>query len=74
MKIKGVFFFVVSIILLSCNKQDPKEQIQFLEGYWEIDKVEISPDSTITYRMSENIDYFELSDKWADKKPASTEN
>ena len=62
MKIKGVFFFVVSIILLSCNKQDPKEQIQFLEGYWEIDKVEISPDSTITYRMSENIDYFELSD------------
>nr|WP_262917417.1 lipocalin family protein [Zunongwangia pacifica] len=46
--------------MLSCNKQDPKEQIQFIEGYWEIDKVEVSPDSTITYSINDNIDYFKV--------------
>jgi len=56
----GVFFLLFSLILLSCNKQDPKEQIQFIEGYWEIDKVEVSPDSTITYSINDNIDYFEV--------------
>ncbi|WP_339811318.1 lipocalin family protein [Zunongwangia profunda] len=60
MKNTGVFFLLFSLILLSCNKQDPKEQIQFIEGYWEIDKVEVSPDSTITYSINDNIDYFEV--------------
>ena len=60
MKNTRVFFLLFSLILLSCNKQDPKEQIQFIEGYWEIDKVEVSPDSTITYSINDNIDYFEV--------------
>ena len=60
MKNTRVFYFLFSLILVSCNKQDPKEQIQFIEGYWEIEEVEVSPDSTITYSINENVDYFEI--------------
>ena len=60
MKNTRVFYFLFSLILVSCNKQDPKEQIQFIEGYWEIEEVEVSPDSTITYSINENVDYFEV--------------
>ncbi|MDN3594718.1 lipocalin family protein [Zunongwangia endophytica] len=63
MKNTGLIFFVFSLFLLSCNKQDPKEQIQYLEGYWEIDKVKVSEDSTITYKVNQNVDYLEIEGK-----------
>ncbi|MDT0649943.1 hypothetical protein [Autumnicola edwardsiae] len=53
-------FLLLGFVLLSCKKKDPKEQLQYLSGYWEIDKVEFAEDSVKEYSMSPYIDYIEL--------------
>ncbi|GAA4325303.1 hypothetical protein GCM10023115_40710 [Pontixanthobacter gangjinensis] len=55
--------FILSIIsLISCSDSDPKEQLQHLNGYWQIEKVEVEKDSVIEYGISPYIDYIEVSD------------
>lgn len=58
--LKCTIAFLIAICLVSCNQQDPQEQIQHLDGYWEIDKVEFSKDSLRTYKFNETIDYLDL--------------
>ena len=57
---KHVVILLLTFILVGCQKQDPKEQLQHLNGYWEISKVEFSKDSIREFTMSEDVDYFEL--------------
>ncbi|MDR9457453.1 MAG: hypothetical protein RI572_08585 [Salegentibacter sp.] len=59
---KLILYSLIGIVLLSCSKQDPKEQIKYIDGYWEIDKVELPGDSVMEYSINENIDYFEIKD------------
>lgn len=56
----GTLLCMVAII--SCNNQDPEEQIHYLEGYWEIEKVEFSRDSIRTYTFNETVDFLDLED------------
>lgn len=58
--IKKLFFVLLGTILLSCNKKDPQDQMQYLPGYWEIDKVEFSKDSARTYTINQFVDYIEF--------------
>ncbi|WP_417885588.1 lipocalin family protein [Zunongwangia sp.] len=60
MKKLGALFLILNIFLVSCSHQNPEEQKKYLNGYWEIEKVTVSPDSTITYKVNQNIDYIEL--------------
>ena len=50
------------IALAACSQQDPKEQMDHLNGYWQIEKVEIEKDSVIEYSLSQFIDYIEIKD------------
>ena len=54
---------ILAFVIFSCNRQDPEDQIQHLEGYWEIKRVEILPDSVREYKFNESIDFFELTGK-----------
>lgn len=45
------------VISLSCNTNDPKEEIANLNGYWEIKAAELPDGSTKEYRFSEMVDY-----------------
>lgn len=56
------FFIVLTTLLViySCNKQNPHEQVNNLAGYWEINKVEFSRDSIREYRFNQVIDFFEI--------------
>ena len=48
--------------LMACSNSDPKEQLNNLNGYWQIEKVEIERDSVIEYGLSPYIDYIEVKD------------
>lgn len=53
----GIMIF---LLFAACNKQDPQEQIQHIDGYWEIEKVEFSKDSVRAYKFNETVDYLDL--------------
>lgn len=58
----SLLFLVISILLLSCNNQNPEEKLAHLNGYWEISKVEM-PDGTVKeYTISTLVDYIEIKD------------
>ena len=47
---------------MACSNSDPKEKLNKLNGYWQIEKVEIERDSVIEYGLSPYIDYIEVKD------------
>ncbi|SDR66932.1 Lipocalin-like domain-containing protein [Christiangramia echinicola] len=54
--------------MASCSNNDPQEQIKNLNGYWQIEKVEIEKDSVIEYQLSQLIDYIEITDSTGFRK------
>lgn len=56
------FFLVVAFSTLSCTKKLTVTDLQNLNGYWEIEKVETSGGETKEYRINTTIDYIELKD------------
>ncbi|WP_026914830.1 lipocalin family protein [Christiangramia portivictoriae] len=59
---KKALYLVIAIMLFSCSKNDPNEQLKNLNGYWTIEKVEVENDSVIEYSLSQYIDYIEIGD------------
>ncbi|PKA83792.1 hypothetical protein ATE92_1958 [Ulvibacter sp. MAR_2010_11] len=58
---KSFFYFLILFLVCgSCAKQDPNEQIQYLDGYWEIKSV-TQPDGTKKdFGISTLIDFMEV--------------
>lgn len=54
---------ILLLIFSGCNKANPEEQIKYLDGYWEIERVEISEDSIREYKFNETIDFIEIEGK-----------
>lgn len=48
------------VIISACARQKPEQQFDHLEGYWEITRVEINPDSVREYRFNETVDFIDL--------------
>ena len=46
------------LLLLSCLGGPSEDDLQFLEGYWEISRVQFPDGSEKLYEASANIDYF----------------
>ncbi|MEE2771639.1 MAG: lipocalin family protein [Bacteroidota bacterium] len=67
------FIVILAVLIVSCNQADPKEQLKNLNGYWEIDHVELEKDSVIKYGMSPYIDYIELKDSIGFRKKLKPE-
>ena len=57
---KNIIYLFVGLFIFSCS-QDKKEQLTYLNGYWEI-KEATSNNITKTYKYNEFIDYIELND------------
>jgi hypothetical protein len=60
MKKIGLLFFV--FLLISCHSAIKKEDLNKINGYWEIKQVIFSTGKTKDYKVNETIDYFELKD------------
>ena len=53
---------VLMLVFIACGKQSKNINLNDLNGYWEISKVELSKDSVIQYSISQYVDYFEVTD------------
>ncbi|CAN5212209.1 lipocalin family protein [soil metagenome] len=57
---RETWFLVILLIFTACNSKDPATLVQYLDGYWEITKVERDGQIIKEYRFNENIDFFEI--------------
>lgn len=55
---KVVLLFI--LICFSCSKRIEKEDLKYINGYWEIKSVETSEGVSKQYKVNETIDYFEI--------------
>lgn len=53
-------YTVISIVLFSCSKPIPTEQIKNLNGYWEINEVKTADGDTKEFQSNNNVDFFVL--------------
>lgn len=51
---------LVSIFLYSCGDKVTKEDLGFLDGYWEIRQVKFPNGDTKTYEINATVDYIEV--------------
>ena len=53
---------VLCFVVLGCARNNPQEQLQHLNGYWEIKEVKTEGGKEREYSFSEQVDYIELED------------
>lgn len=51
---------LVCILLYSCGETVTKEDLTYLDGYWEIKQVKFPNGDTKTYEMNATVDYIEV--------------
>ena len=59
---KYIGVLILAFLITGCNNQEPAEQLNHLNGYWEIESVEFSKDSVREFKINENVDFIELKD------------
>ena len=59
---KKIFLFIVFGLLLSCKQTISKTDLNNLNGYWEIEKVELPDGDKKEYKVNETIDFFKIKD------------
>lgn len=57
------FASILFFILISCTDKVTQQDLQQLNGYWDIDKVESADKEVTEYRANSTIDYYFLNDK-----------
>jgi len=61
-------FLLLGIFLVSCKQEIKENDINKINGYWEIEKVILKDGEKKDYKINETIDYFELRQAQSDKK------
>ena len=59
---KKLVLLFIAILLISCKAEVKKEDLNKLNGYWEIKQVKLADGENKDYKVNETIDYFELKD------------
>ncbi|EAZ96017.1 hypothetical protein FBBAL38_01320 [Flavobacteria bacterium BAL38] len=57
---KKIIVFIAFIVLSSCKQTITNDNIQYLNGYWEIEKVELPNGEMKEYKINETIDFFKI--------------
>jgi hypothetical protein len=60
---KKIILFLVFGLFLSCKQSISDSDLQNLNGYWEIEKVELPDGDKKEYKVNETIDFFKITDK-----------
>ena len=59
---RSSFALIALLLIFSCEQQVKQEDLNHLEGYWEIEKVVFPDGSTREYSVSSTIDFIEYKD------------
>lgn len=59
---KKSILVIFTIIFTACNPKVTEEQLSFLNGYWEIEKVTLPDGQKKEYKVNETIDFIEVKD------------
>lgn len=57
---KKIFLLIVLTSMLSCKQKINEADISNLNGYWEIEKVELPDGDKKEYKVNETIDFFKI--------------
>lgn len=57
---KKLGLLLITVLLFSCQSEVKKEDLNKLNGYWEIKQVKLSDGEKKDYKVNETIDFFEL--------------
>ncbi|MBQ4822684.1 lipocalin family protein [Aquimarina sp. MMG016] len=57
-----ILYITSFLFFVSCSSSNPEAQIQYLDGYWEIEKVILSDGTEKKYNFNQSIDFFEVKD------------
>ncbi len=57
---RQISIILCCVLLISCGNTISKEDLDFLDGYWEIKRVKFPNGDTKTYNMNETVDYIEV--------------
>ena len=55
--------YILGLLLVSCKQEIKENDINKINGYWEIEKVILKDGEKKDYKINETIDYFQLKDK-----------
>lgn len=56
---KFIYSLLLSVVLVSCQEKVSPESLSKINGYWEIQKVELPDGQEKEYKINETVDYFE---------------
>ena len=51
---------ILGLLFFACSQKVSQEQLSFLNGYWEIEKVTFSDGQTKDYTVNESIDFIKI--------------
>lgn len=68
MKFTKAILLFLTVIMYSCKNQDPNEQIQYLDGYWSIEKVILEDGKEKDFTLSTTVDFIEVNGKTGIRK------
>ncbi|MES2811615.1 MAG: lipocalin family protein [Bacteroidota bacterium] len=60
---KRIGFLLIAFVVFSCSEKVDINQIEKINGYWQITKVETTDGEKKEYKINENYEYFELKNK-----------
>lgn len=60
---KRILLLIVLVSALSCKQKITEADLSNLNGYWEIEKVELPDGDKKEYKVNETIDFFKITDK-----------
>ncbi len=59
---KRILFFGIILILSSCKEKVSTEDLTLLNGYWEIEQVNLPNGETKAYSVNTTVDYIQIKD------------
>jgi hypothetical protein len=62
------YSLLFSVVLISCQEKVSPDSISKINGYWEIQKVELPDDQEKEYNINETVDYIEWNGKTGFRK------
>lgn len=63
-----LYYFVFSVVLISCQEKVSIDSISKINGYWEIQKVQLPDGQKKEYSINETIEYIEWNGKTGFRK------